>query len=95
MSIEFSQELDAPIITPTLTGRCRGGESAAQSLLADYTGQEKAKGNLSVYIEAARGRGNPGPHTSLRPSRLGQNHLSRRHRQRNGGEYPHHLRPGH
>lgn len=27
--------------------------------LTDYIGQEKAKENLSVYIQAARGRGKP------------------------------------
>ena len=59
MSIEFSQELDAPIITPTLTGQDAGEVSLRPKLLTDYTGQEKAKGNLSVYIEAARRRGNP------------------------------------
>ena len=59
MSIECSQELDAPIITPTLTGQDAGEVSLRPKLLADYTGQEKAKGNLSVYIEAARRRGEP------------------------------------
>ena len=47
MSIEFSQELDAPIIIPTLTGQDAGEVSLRPKLLADYTGQEKAKGNLS------------------------------------------------
>ncbi|MFR8333953.1 MAG: Holliday junction branch migration DNA helicase RuvB [Oscillospiraceae bacterium] len=65
MSIEFSQELDAPIITPTLTGQDVGEVSLRPKLLADYTGQEKAKGNLSVYIEAARRRGEPLDHTLL------------------------------
>ena len=53
MSIEFSQELDAPIIIPTLTGQDAGEVSLRPKLLADYTGQEKSKGNLSV------GGGNP------------------------------------
>ena len=60
MSIEFSQELDAaPIITPALTGLDTGEVNLRPKLLADYTGQEKAKGNLSVYIEAARRRASP------------------------------------
>ena len=46
-------------------------------LLADYTGQEKAKGNLSVYIEAARRRNEPLDHTLLYgPPGLGKTTLS-------------------
>ena len=77
MSIEFSQELDAPIITPTLTGQDAGEVSLRPKLLADYTGQEKAKGNLSVYIEAARRRGEPLDHTLLYgPPGLGKTTLA-------------------
>ena len=77
MSIEFSQELDAPIITPTLTGQDVGEVSLRPKLLADYTGQEKAKGNLSVYIEAARRRGEPLDHTLLYgPPGLGKTTLA-------------------
>ena len=57
MSIEFSQELESPIISPTFTGQDAGEVSLRPKLLADYTGQEKAKGNLAIYIEAARRRG--------------------------------------
>ena len=43
----------------------------------DYTGQEKAKGNLSVYIEAARRRGEPLDHTLLYgPPGLGKTTLA-------------------
>ena len=77
MSIEFSQELDAPIITPTLTSQDVGEVSLRPKLLADYTGQEKAKGNLSVYIEAARRRGEPLDHTLLYgPPGLGKTTLA-------------------
>ena len=77
MSIEFSQELDAPIITPTLTGQDAGEVSLRPKLLTDYTGQEKAKGNLSVYIEAARRRGEPLDHTLLYgPPGLGKTTLA-------------------
>ena len=50
MSIEFSQELEAPLITPTLTSQDGGEVNLRPRLLSDYTGQEKAKANLSVYI---------------------------------------------
>ena len=57
MSLEFSQELDtAPIISPTYAPQDAGEIGLRPKLLSDYTGQEKAKGNLSIYIEAARRR---------------------------------------
>jgi Holliday junction DNA helicase RuvB len=46
-------------------------------LLADYTGQEKAKANLSVYLEAARRRNEPLDHTLLYgPPGLGKTTLA-------------------
>ena len=65
MSLEFSQELDSPIISPTFAPQDAGEIGLRPKLLNDYTGQEKAKGNLSVYIEAARRRGEPLDHTLL------------------------------
>ncbi|HBK03078.1 MAG TPA: Holliday junction branch migration DNA helicase RuvB, partial [Clostridiales bacterium] len=56
MSLEFSQELDEPIVSPAFEPQDAGEIGLRPKLLADYTGQEKAKGNLSVYIEAARRR---------------------------------------
>ena len=45
--------------------------------LADYTGQEKAKGNLAVYIEAARRRSEPLDHVLLYgPPGLGKTTLA-------------------
>ena len=45
--------------------------------LADYTGQEKAKGNLAVYIEAARRRNEPLDHVLLYgPPGLGKTTLA-------------------
>lgn len=58
MSLEFSQELDTPIVSPTFAPQDAGEIGLRPKLLSDYTGQEKAKGNLSIYIEAARRRGN-------------------------------------
>ena len=65
MSLEFSQEFDAPLITTSLTAMDEGEFSLRPKFLADYTGQEKAKGNLSVYIEAARRRNEPLDHVLL------------------------------
>ena len=55
MSLDFSQKYDAPIVTTSLTPQDDGEVSLRPKLLADYTGQEKAKGNLAIYIEAAGG----------------------------------------
>ena len=51
MSLEFSEELSSsPIISPTFAPQDAGEIGLRPKLLSDYTGQEKAKGNLSVYI---------------------------------------------
>ena len=77
MSLEFSQELDSPIISPTFAPQDAGEIGLRPKLLADYTGQEKAKGNLSVYIEAARRRNEPLDHTLLYgPPGLGKTTLA-------------------
>ena len=56
MSIDFSQNYDAPIVTTTLTPQDDGETSLRPKYLSDYNGQEKAKQNLAVYIEAAKRR---------------------------------------
>ena len=77
MSLEFSQELDSPIISPTFAPQDAGEIGLRPQLLTDYTGQEKAKGNLSVYIEAARRRNEPLDHTLLYgPPGLGKTTLA-------------------
>ena len=65
MSLEFSEEISAPIISPTFAPQDSGEIGLRPTLLSDYTGQEKAKSNLSVYIEAARLRNEPLDHTLL------------------------------
>ena len=78
MSIAFSEEFEStPLITPTLTSQDAGETSLRPKRLSDYTGQEKAKGNLAVYIEAARRRGEPLDHTLLYgPPGLGKTTLA-------------------
>ena len=78
MSIEFSQELDtAPIISPRQMATDGAEVGLRPKLLSDYTGQEKAKANLSVYLEAARRRNEPLDHTLLYgPPGLGKTTLA-------------------
>ena len=78
MSLEFNQDFDtAPIISPTFSPNDGAEIGLRPKLLADYTGQEKAKGNLSVYIEAARRRGEALDHTLLYgPPGLGKTTLA-------------------
>ena len=77
MSIDYSEEMSAPLVTTSLTPQDEGEVSLRPRLLADYTGQEKAKGNLSVYIEAARRRTEPLDHVLLHgPPGLGKTTLA-------------------
>ena len=65
MSIDFSEELEQPIVTTSLTPMDDGEVSLRPKLLREYTGQEKAKRNLEVYIEAAKRRNEPLDHVLL------------------------------
>lgn len=76
MSIDFSEEMEAPLITTSLIPGDTEVSLRPQTL-ADYTGQEKAKSNLSVYIEAARRRSEPLDHVLLYgPPGLGKTTLA-------------------
>ena len=77
MSLEFSQELDEPIVSPVYEPQDAGEIGLRPKLLADYTGQETAKGNLAGYIEAASRRNEPLDHVLLYgPPGLGKTTLA-------------------
>ena len=77
MSIDFSQNYDAPLVTSALTPQDENECSLRPRTLSDYTGQEKAKENLAVYIEAAKRRGEPLDHVLLYgPPGLGKTTLA-------------------
>ncbi|MBQ1411230.1 MAG: Holliday junction branch migration DNA helicase RuvB [Oscillospiraceae bacterium] len=77
MSIDFSQDYEAPVVTSSVTPLDEGEVSLRPKTLRDYTGQEKAKENLAVYIEAARRRNEPLDHVLLYgPPGLGKTTLA-------------------
>lgn len=77
MSLDFSHEFDAPLVAKSLTPMDDGEVSLRPKYLSDYTGQEKAKGNLSVYIEAAKRRNESLDHVLLYgPPGLGKTTLA-------------------
>ncbi|MBR4656716.1 MAG: Holliday junction branch migration DNA helicase RuvB [Oscillospiraceae bacterium] len=77
MSIDYSQNFEAPVVTASITPMDEGELSLRPKTLRDYTGQEKAKENLSVYIEAARRRNEPLDHVLLYgPPGLGKTTLA-------------------
>lgn len=77
MSIDFAQDFEAPIVTTAHTPMDEGEFSLRPKLLYDYTGQEKAKNNLAVYIEAAKRRNEALDHVLLYgPPGLGKTTLA-------------------
>ena len=82
MSIDFSnQDFETeefePLVTTSLTAADEGEGSLRPKTLAEYIGQEKAKGNLEVFIQAAKMRNEPLDHVLLHgPPGLGKTTLS-------------------
>ena len=81
MSIDFSTdggfETEAPLVTTSLTREDENEGSLRPKTLLEYIGQKKAKDNLSVFIEAAKMRGEPLDHVLLHgPPGLGKTTLS-------------------
>ena len=93
MSIDFGADLyEEPIVAKTFLNEDTGETSLRPHTLSEYIGQEKAKQNLSIFIEAARRRTEPLDHVLLHgPPGLGGGY----YRPGDGRQHPHHLRPRH
>ena len=81
MSIDFSSNdiysEQESLVTTSLTREDDGEYSLRPKTLGEYIGQEKAKGNLEVFIQAAKMRGEPLDHVLLHgPPGLGKTTLS-------------------
>lgn len=80
MSIDFSEEsfeTQEPLVTTSLTRDDENEGSLRPKTLNEYIGQQKAKGNLDVFIQAAKMRNEPLDHVLLHgPPGLGKTTLS-------------------
>ncbi len=80
MSIDYADETEyrpEPLVTSTLTREDEGEFTLRPQRLNEYIGQEKAKGNLDIFIQAAKLRGEPLDHVLLYgPPGLGKTTLS-------------------
>ena len=79
MSIDFTKDIgfDKELTSPTFVSEDDGEVSLRPQTLSEYIGQEKAKGNLKVFIEAAKKRQEPLDHVLLHgPPGLGKTTLS-------------------
>lgn len=84
MSIDFSEtknnrqeESDVLLTTTSATPEDAGEGSLRPKTLSEYIGQEKAKGNLEIFIKGAQQRGEPLDHVLLHgPPGLGKTTLA-------------------
>ncbi|MCL2563065.1 MAG: Holliday junction branch migration DNA helicase RuvB [Oscillospiraceae bacterium] len=77
MSIEFAPQEDNPIVSTSIRPEDEAEGSLRPRSLGEYIGQHKAKENLTIFIEAARGRGEPLDHVLLHgPPGLGKTTLA-------------------
>ncbi len=80
MSIDFSDdgfETEQPLVATSLLREDDGESTLRPRTLAEYVGQEKAKSNLEIFIQAAKMRGEPLDHVLLHgPPGLGKTTLS-------------------
>ena len=78
MSIDFGTDIyEEPIVAKTFLEEDAGEVTLRPKTLKEYIGQEKAKGNLAIFIEAARRRTEPLDHVLLHgPPGLGKTTLA-------------------
>ncbi len=77
LSIDYSGSIDEPIVTTAILREDEGESSLRPKTISDYVGQEKAKENLSIFIEAAKMRSEPLDHVLLHgPPGLGKTTLA-------------------
>ena len=78
MSIDFGADIyEEPLVAKTFLNEDAGETSLRPRTLAEYIGQEKAKQNLSIFIEAARRRPESLDHVLLHgPPGLGKTTLA-------------------
>lgn len=78
MSIDFGNDIyEEPIVAKTFLEEDAGEVTLRPKTLREYIGQEKAKGNLAIFIEAARKRTEPLDHVLLHgPPGLGKTTLA-------------------
>ena len=80
MSIDFSSEgfeTEQPLVATSLLREDEGEYSLRPKTLSEYIGQKKAKGNLEIFIQAAKMRHEPLDHVLLHgPPGLGKTTLS-------------------
>jgi len=80
VSIDFSDtgfEMEEPLVATTLNREDDNEVTLRPKTLADYVGQEKAKENLTVFIQAAKLRSEPLDHVLLHgPPGLGKTTLA-------------------
>jgi len=80
LSIDFSDtgvEQELPLVSTSLLREDDNESSLRPKTLTEYIGQEKAKGNLEVFIQAAKMRNEPLDHVLLHgPPGLGKTTLS-------------------
>jgi Holliday junction DNA helicase RuvB len=77
LAIDYSGGSKEPLVTASLLSEDEGESSLRPKTMAEYIGQEKAKTNLSIYIEAAKMRGEPLDHVLLHgPPGLGKTTLA-------------------
>ena len=78
MSINFSDDINEQVLTSTVTLPEDSGEGSLRPrTIREYIGQEKAKDNLSVFINAAKMRGESLDHVLLHgPPGLGKTTLA-------------------